>query len=405
MININLLFFIFFGINYIIFNKLKISLNIKNISLFLFFLLNIFNSLLNLELIGLQNFLKSILLIKFFLFYIILDTLFKHNKIKLKYFFYIILFLSVFISLDMILQFTFGKNLIGYQIHDGRIGGMFGAEAIGGAFLQKLFIPSLIGIIFFIQHIKKYNLLFQVLIFISILTAIFISSNRISFILIIFLIPFIILLFKNFRKSLILSLVIIIPIFYYIFQNNSEINKRYIKFFIVVHKYVAIDNTTNTSEEKINLETGSKSINEKFYSDHAKIYYTALKSIKENILFGNGLKSFRYNCNKFLTEENTLCSTHPHNYHLEILHDTGLVGFFLLTIFVFSLLWKTMIKIKNKNLNHQEKLILALLVINLLIEIFPIKSTGSFFTTWNGTLIWITISLVNYIIYEKKNKY
>ena len=405
MININLLFFSFFGIMYIISNKLKISLDIKNISLFLFFLLNIFNSLLNLELIGLQNFLKSIFLIKFFFFYIILDTLFKYNKISLKYFFNIILFLSIFISLDINLQYLFGKNILGYSPHDGRISGMFGAEAIGGAFLQKLFIPSLIGIIFFILPIKKYNLILQSLIFISIITAIFISNNRISFILIIFLIPFIILLFKNFRKSLILSFVIIVPILYYIFQNDSEINKRYYKFFVVVHKYVAVDNITNTSEEKINLETGSKSINNKYYSDHAKIYNTALKSFKENILFGNGLKSFRYNCSKFLNEENTLCSTHPHNYHLEILNDTGLVGFFILTFFVFSLLWKTLIKIKSKNLDYTEKLILALLMINLLLEIFPFKSTGSFFTTWNGTLIWITISLVSYISYEKKNKY
>lgn len=405
MVNINLLFFLFFGIAFIMSKKLEVSLDLTNTSLFLFFLLNIFNSLLNFELIGLQNFLKSIFLIKFFLFYIILDTLFKYNKINLKYFFNIVLFLSIFISLDMILQYLFGKNILGYTPHDGRIGGMFGAEAIGGAFLQKLFIPSLIGIIFFILPIKKYNLILQILIFVSIFTAIFISNNRISFIIIISLIPFLILFFKNFRKSLILSLVIFAPIFFYTFQNDIEINKRYYKFYIQITKFVKSDNLTNTNKEKTSPESKNITVNNKFYSDHIKIYNTALKSLKENIFFGNGLKSFRYNCNKFLTEENTLCSTHPHNYHLEILHDTGFVGFFLLTIFVFSLLWKTIIKIKTKNLNYKEKLISTLLIINLIIEIFPIKSTGSFFTTWNGTLIWVTISLVNYISYEKKNKY
>ena len=303
----------------------------------------------------------------------------------------------------MILQYLFGKNILGYTPHDGRIGGMFGAEAIGGAFLQKLFIPSLIGIIFFILPIKKYNLILQTLIFISIFTAIFISNNRISFILIIFLIPFIILLFKNFRRGLILSLVMFAPIFYYVLQNDVELNKRYNKFYIQVYKFVTSDNLINTNKEKINLENKNITFNNKLYSDHAKIYYTALKSIKENVLFGHGLKSFRYSCNKFLTEENTLCSTHPHNYHLEILHDTGLVGFFLLTIFFFSLAWKTSIKIRTKNLNYTEKLILALLIINFLIEIFPIKSTGSFFTTWNGTLIWITISLLNYKLYKRNN--
>ena len=32
------------------------------------------------------------------------------------------------------------------------------------------------------------------------------------------------------------------------------------------------------------------------------------------------------------------------------------------------------------------------IVMTLLIEIWPIKSTGSLFTTWNGTIVWLIIA-------------
>ena len=47
-------------------------------------------------------------------------------------------------------------------------------------------------------------------------------------------------------------------------------------------------------------------------------------------------------------------------------------------------------------LDNNSKIIITLLLLNLLVEIFPLKSTGSLFTTWNGTLLWVSISLVNY---------
>ena len=99
-------------------------------------------------------------------------------------------------------------------------------------------------------------------------------------------------------------------------------------------------------------------------------------------------------------QKNTICSTHPHNYHLEVLHDTGLVGFVIITFFVFYLLINKSKLIFSSNISYSEKIFLSLIVINFLIEIFPIKSTGSLFTTWNGTLLWISIALLNYKNYS-----
>ena len=114
------------------------------------------------------------------------------------------------------------------------------------------------------------------------------------------------------------------------------------------------------------------------------------------MILGSGLKSFRYKCFDYEKYESVLCSTHPHNYHLEILHDTGLLGFLLLMYFAIVVLISKYKHIKSRNITFDEKIILAFIILNFLIEIFPIKSTGSLFSTWTGTILWISVALLNY---------
>lgn len=64
-----------------------------------------------------------------------------------------------------------------------------------------------------------------------------------------------------------------------------------------------------------------------------------------------------------------------------------------------------MFMLKNlKSENNQDyKIISKLLFINFLIIIFPLKSTGSIFTSWNGTLIWLNLAMVNYVNMKIQN--
>ena len=59
--------------------------------------------------------------------------------------------------------------------------------------------------------------------------------------------------------------------------------------------------------------------------------------------------------------------------------------------------------IRFSKMFYTDKIIVSLLLLNLLIEIFPIKSTGSLFSTWTGTILWVSIALVNYGNYKKSN--
>ncbi len=397
IVNLNILIFLILSYSTFIIDKIRINLNLSSMLLFLFFLTVILSSILNIETINVSNFIKSILLLKFFFIYLALEILIKNNKINLDYFFILCLFLICFVSLDLILQFFYGKNILGYEPWEGRITGLFEHEAIAGAFLQKLFLFSIIGSLLIFNNKSKKSYFFSFFVLLIIFIASFVASNRISFLILFSISIILIIFFSILRSKLIFALVFSIPIFIYLYQSDEQ---TYIKYSGFVNKVVQLTNISKVSEEKkvnLSIDVSSES---RLLPNHGKIFLTAFKSFNNNKILGNGLKSFRYECKNYLKEKNTICSTHPHNYHLEVLHDTGLVGFVIIAFFVFYLLINKSKLIFSSNISYSEKIFLSLIVINFLIEIFPIKSTGSLFTTWNGTLLWISIALLNYKNYS-----
>jgi len=295
------------------------------------------------------------------------------------------------------LQFFYGKNILGYEPWEGRITGLFEHEAIAGAFLQKLFLFSIIGSLLIFNNKSKKSYFFSFFVLLIIFIASFVASNRISFLILFSISIILIIFFSILRSKLIFALVFSIPIFIYLYQSDEQ---TYIKYSGFVNKVVQLTNISKVSEEKKENLSIDVSSEIRTLPNHGKIFLTAFKSFNNNKILGNGLKSFRYECKNYLKQKNTICSTHPHNYHLEVLHDTGLVGFIIITFFVFYILINKSKLIFSSNISYSEKLFLSLIIINFLIEIFPIKSTGSLFTTWNGTLLWISIALLNYKNYS-----
>ena len=127
---------------------------------------------------------------------------------------------------------------------------------------------------------------------------------------------------------------------------------------------------------------------------------------KTQPLFGYGFKAFRFKCWEILARTNNKeysCSNHSHNYYLELLAEAGIFGIFFIIIFFIAIIKNSFIyfyKIyKKKDLNFY---LFTPIFLTFLIEIWPIKSTGSFFTTWNATFIWLIISILCAITYRKK---
>jgi len=138
-----------------------------------------------------------------------------------------------------------------------------------------------------------------------------------------------------------------------------------------------------------------------------RLFSSSYNLWRENIVFGVGLKNYREDCNTQKIDENTklktLCSTHPHNNYLELLVETGIVGFSLFFLFLFylvSLIYKKFIN-NFSNLYNLKGYVLGL-VITLAFFLWPIKSSGSMFSTFYMSFIWFNLGLLLNIL--KKNK-
>jgi O-antigen ligase len=140
-------------------------------------------------------------------------------------------------------------------------------------------------------------------------------------------------------------------------------------------------------------------------------YQAAIELFLEKPIFGHGPKSFRIMCENTNIDKKTreqrdyyrdyrACSTHPHNYLLEFLSEHGVVGgvFFIGLIFiVFSSIYKKCINYKDNDLP-----ILIGIGSLILAIIFPFKPSGSFFSTFNASVLFYIFGF--FLYYLKKVK-
>ena len=83
-----------------------------------------------------------------------------------------------------------------------------------------------------------------------------------------------------------------------------------------------------------------------------------------------------------------------HNYYLEILTETGIIGFTIILLIFFNVLFISFFKkyFSNLPLENNDKMIPFIFL--FIAEIFPLKSTGSFFTTGNATYIFLILGII-----------
>jgi len=153
--------------------------------------------------------------------------------------------------------------------------------------------------------------------------------------------------------------------------------------------YYQVDAVIKTSILKKEKRSG--------FSNYSEEFNTFYDTWLMNKYIGGGIKSFRYYCHERPNiDKNSKfgCNMHPHNYYLEILTETGIIGFLIITSIFFMILYISFFKkyFSNSKLKHNH--IITPFIFLFLIEIFPIKSTGSFFTTANATFIFLIISVI-----------
>lgn len=125
---------------------------------------------------------------------------------------------------------------------------------------------------------------------------------------------------------------------------------------------------------------------------------------KDRPILGHGPKSFREQCSKPDYYSERSCSTHPHNTYIQLLAETGILGFILpFYVFLFTLfkLSKFCFNSVLHRTNIEKHKVFALLAI--FINLFIFAPTGSFFSNWINVIYYLPISLYLFYKYIEKN--
>ena len=399
IINLNVILLIISSVYFFKYSIFKLNFIFLDKLIFIFFCLIILNGIINDIYFLIQytefahwkgtfkTFLKSLGYFRFLIFYIILRYLIENKILNLKIFFISCTFFSTFVCFDIFYQLYFGRDIFGFEPIGRKFPGPFGDEAISGGYILRFSLISLfIYPLFFENNSKHLFFLFLIIFLIICPLAILISGNRMSLILFVLLSISILIFQKDLRKYFFPYIITSSLIFLLAFNFNDRVKNNFKNFNYQINEIYSFIVKEDFEQKKLkNLNT---------YLDQFKSFD---HTWKKNKYFGGGIKNFRYNCHLAKdpkTEHNYVCNMHPHNYYLEILTETGIIGFLLIFLIFSNIILKSIKLIHLRNLSTNYNIITPFIFL-FIIEIFPIKGTGSFFTTANATYIFLIFGILS----------
>ena len=319
--------------------------------------------------------------------------------------FKVLFFRSLLISLS-VLCFGLFLQIIGFEylskyVNGSRYSSFFFDEMILGSYLVKI-LPIALALSLFLN----YRFFFYILIII-LPTMIFLSGERSALLSLIMFLSLLLIftnILKIYYKLTIISLILILfvsTLFFFpkikfriIDQTAYQLNliepdRDYMEFEVEDNYFIAV-----VKEEYF--------IPLKYYL----MMESAFKMFKDNVFFGTGMKTFKILCKdeKYYKKKNYKafegrpddyykgftgldnCSTHPHNYYIQLLSETGIFSFlFVLIIFVLF----------SYKFFREENLYNKILYLSLMVSLFPFYFTGNIFNNFLSILLYLNISFLN----------
>ena len=328
---------------------------------------------------------KSLLYLRFLIFFLIVNKLIQDENFNIKLFY--------IVSSILVLLVCFNIFLIYFNLTDFSL---FGNEQIAGGYIQRwaLFFIFFTNLLFFnSKNIKKIIFLNIFFITFFIFTIAF-SGNRMPLLIFISFFVLLGLIFKQFRKYIIFFIILITILVTTLFKffPDTLLKKQIWSFYGNSKEIVRLS-------PKLFYYGRLEKKHHNYASGYLSTFNAGVQTWKKNKIFGGGLKSSRINCKSI--NDYHVCSMHPHNYLIEILIDTGIVGFtFIYLFFLIGLI--NFLKSNNKNLLSNYWYTPFFLI--FFFEFFPLRSTGSFFTTGNAAYIFFIMAVfINFVKIRKKS--
>lgn len=368
---------------------------------------------------------SSLLHLRFIFFILTVSILFVYCKKNfLKNLFYIFLVCYLALLFDATIQFIFKQNIFGYSVNPiNRVSSLFFDELILGSYLSRLF-PLLIFLYVYLK--LRLNQYFIIYFLLHLYFVVFVTGERLGFMILnIYYLLFIVFLIKTkLKKFFFVFLTIFILLITLSFSNSfnsrssfkntisqsTEFNYSYCdKTRKKIISNPILSKRWNYVEGKSfipNCHPIVKIFDTKIYYIfslmHFNHYLSAYEMFKDNKYFGVGAKNFRKICsNKDYYLNEYSCSTHPHNYFIQLLSETGIIGFSLFSLIYLSFIYLFF----NNIIKHSNKYFLSkyILISSFLVNLFPFFPGGSFFNNWNSIIYTLPLGFLIALYSMNKN--
>ena len=156
-------------------------------------------------------------------------------------------------------------------------------------------------------------------------------------------------------------------------MKDNNLYPRYENFFLLLKPKLttqyfhddeikAYKDENNIDDQINNVDSIELSFLDTTWGSH---YSTAFELFKNKPFFGNGIKSYRDLCGEVDVKslrKKMRCSTHPHNLHLELLSEIGIIGYLIFLTLIFIVFFEAIKLIINKNKISDESIYVFLLL-------------------------------------------
>lgn len=312
---------------------------------------------------------RSLSWLRFVVFYAAVTRWILTDERTIRRFIIVVLCTMAVAALDALYQFFVGVSLLSGQLMTGRLTGPLDRPNIG-MYLAKLGLAtSTLGFVLYVR--EKSIKLFVAACCLSplLLTVVFLSGER---------------------AASVLTLLALLLITFSLLVSGKLARK--IAIGMSLCGGAALTLLLMTSERIWGrVQDLANVLSDYTDSIYGQLALLGLRFFGENPITGTGMGNFPLVCKDYVLQglDSALCHPHPHNFYVEWLSDTGLIGTVPFTIFMVLLYWKGAKVLFGP---RETRLLGGLYLGVLVMSLFPLSVTQSLFSNWPAMLVWLSIA-------------